>query len=85
MAPGSVTIADWRGLSLRVEEERGTNIAWRIAAKLLKYGKMRIADVGIQGRLVSGAIALEQLKFALAGGSVDVSGSVEKMRPAAAS
>jgi len=73
----SVKIADWRALSLRVEEKRGTNIAWRIAAKLLRYGKMRIADVGIQGRLVSGAIALEQLKFAFAGGSVDVSGSVE--------
>ncbi len=72
-----VKIADWRALSLHVEEKRGTSIAWRITAKLLKYGKMRIADVGIQGRLVSGAIALEQLKFALAGGSVDVSGSVE--------
>ncbi len=74
----SVKIADWRALSLRVEEKRGTNIAWRITAKLLRYSKMRIADVGIQGRLASGAIALEQLKFALAGGSVDISGSVEK-------
>ena len=72
----SVEIADWRALSLRVEEKRGTNIAWRIAATLLKYGKMRIADVGIQGRLASSAITLEQLKFALAGGTVDVSGSV---------
>ncbi|HVR66274.1 MAG TPA: AsmA family protein, partial [Verrucomicrobiae bacterium] len=73
----SVKIADWRNLSLRVEEKRGTNIAWHIAARLLKYGKMRVLDVDTHGRLASGAIALEQLKFALAGGSVDVSGSVK--------
>jgi len=75
----SVKIADWRALSLRVEEKRGTNIAWGIAATLLKYGKMRVADVGIRGRLASGAIDLEQLKFAFAGGSLDASGSVENL------
>ena len=73
----SVKVADWRALPLRVEEERGTNIAWHIAATLLKYGKMRIVDVDSHGRLSSGAIDLEQLKFAMAGGSVDVSGSVK--------
>ena len=75
----SVKIADWRALSLHVEEKRGTNIAWRIAATLLKYGKMRVADVDIRGRLASGAIDLEQLKFAFAGGAVDASGSVENL------
>jgi AsmA family protein len=73
----SVKIDDWRALSLRVEEKRGTNIAWRIAATLLKYDAMRVADVGTRGRLASGAISLEQLKFAFAGGTLDASGSVE--------
>lgn len=73
----SVKIADWRALSLQVDEKRGTNIAWHIAAKQLRYGKMRIAAVDTRGRLAAGTIALEQLEFALAGGSVYVSGSVK--------
>jgi AsmA family protein len=70
---------DWSALSLHLEDRRGTNIAWRIVSTLLKYRKMRIADAGFQGRLASGAISLEQLKFALAGGTLDASGSANNV------
>ena len=45
-SPGTVEISGLaRRCSLHLAEKRGTNIAWGIAAKLLTYAKMRIADV----------------------------------------
>ena len=68
---------DWRALSLHFDEKRGTNIAAHIAAPLLKYRTMRLADAEFRGRLASGAVDLERLKFAFAGGTLDLSGSAE--------
>ena len=75
--PGSSKSADWRTLPLHLEEKRGTNIAWRIAAKLLTYAKMRIADVAFRGHIAGGEMALEQVKLAFAGGSFSGSASVK--------
>ena len=75
--PGSAKSADWRTLPLQLEEKRGTNIAWRLAAKLLTYAKLRIADVAFRGHITGGEMALEQVKLALAGGTFSGSGSVK--------
>jgi uncharacterized protein involved in outer membrane biogenesis len=75
--PGSAKSADWRMLPLQLEEKRGTNIAWRIAAKLLTYAKTRIADVALRGHIAGGEMALEQVKLAFAGGTFNGSASVK--------
>jgi len=75
--PGSPKVADWRTLPLHLEEKRGTNIAWRIAAKLLTYAKTRIADVALRGHLAGGEMALEQVKLAFAGGTFSGAASVK--------
>jgi uncharacterized protein involved in outer membrane biogenesis len=76
---GGAKTDDWSTLSLRSDEKRGTNISTHVAAKILTYGAMRLVDVGFRGRLISGATILEQLKFAYAGGTLDMSGSVENV------
>lgn len=76
---GGAKTGDWGTLSLRSDEKRGTNIAAHLAAKILTYGAMRLVDVGFRGRLISGAASLEQLKFAFAGGTLDMSGKVENV------
>ena len=75
--PGTSKSADWRTLPLHLEEKRGTNIAWGIAAKLLTYAKMRIADVAFRGHIAGGEMALEQVKLAFAGGTFSGSASVK--------
>jgi len=75
--PGSAKSADWRTTPLQLAEKRGTNIAWRLAAKLLTYGKMRIADVAFRGHIAGGELGLEQVKFGYAGGSFSGSASVK--------
>ena len=75
--PGRPKSADWRTLPLHLEEKRGTNIAWRIAAKLLTYAKMRIADVALRGHIAGGEMALEQVKLAFSGGTFNGAGSVK--------
>jgi uncharacterized protein involved in outer membrane biogenesis len=75
--PGGAKTGDWGALSLRSETQRGTNIAAHVAAKLLTYGTLRLADVEFRGGLASGAMSLEQLKFAVASGTLDVSGRAE--------
>jgi uncharacterized protein involved in outer membrane biogenesis len=75
--PGSTKSADWRTLPLQLEAKRGTNIAWRLAAKLLTYAKLRIADVAFRGHITGGEMALEQVKLAFAGGTFSGSASVK--------
>ena len=76
-AGGGAKTGDWGALSLRSETQRGTNIAAHVAAKLLTYGTMRLDNVEFRGGLASGAMSLEQLKFAVASGTLDVSGRAE--------
>ena len=78
--PGSTKTSDWRTVPLQLAEKRGTNIAWRVAARLLTYAKMRIADVAFRGHIVGGELALEQVKLALAGGTFNGSASVKNVR-----
>jgi uncharacterized protein involved in outer membrane biogenesis len=73
------SVSDWTALPLHLEEKRGTNIAWHLVATLLKYGRMRLAAVATQGKLASGAVNLEQLKLALAGGALEIAGSVNNL------
>ena len=75
--PGSAKSTDWRALPLQLEEKRGTNIAWRICAKLLTYAKMRIADFALRGHIAGGEMALEQVKLAFAGGTFSGAASVK--------
>jgi AsmA family protein len=66
---------DFANFSLRLDGRRGTNIDASIKAKRLDYGAMRLAEVAIRTAITSGQIALKQLAFAFAGGTVDASGT----------
>ncbi len=70
---------DWKGFSLHLDDKRGTNIAWRLGARQAVYGKLRVVDLLTQGRLESGLLEVTRLKFALAGGAVDASGSLKNL------
>lgn len=73
--------ADYGALSLELEAKRGTNFDATIAAALLEYRAMRVADFRVRGRLASGELAVERLTFSFAGGTVDASGSARGAGP----
>jgi uncharacterized protein involved in outer membrane biogenesis len=64
-------------ISLRIEPKRGTNFDAQIKARELVFRSMHFADFGIQSRLASGEDTVSKLTFALAGGTLDVSGSAQ--------
>ena len=66
---------DYGAMPLRVEANLGTNFDAQIKAKKLIFRAMRFADFGARGRLSSGQVAVSQLTFAFAGGTLDASGS----------
>ena len=73
--------ADYGALSLDLEQKRGTNFDATLRAAQLEYRAMRFADVGAEARLASGEIAIRRLTFAVAGGTVDASGSARSAKP----
>ncbi len=80
LLPGAGTAStaqkkDFYALSLRLEQNRGTNIDASIDAKQLTYATAHMADVGLHLKLVSGSATLSQLGLAFAGGRIDASGS----------
>jgi uncharacterized protein involved in outer membrane biogenesis len=64
---------DLGAFSLRLDGKRATNIDASIKVKQLDYGPMRLADVAVRAAITADQVALEQLAFAVAGGTVDAS------------
>jgi uncharacterized protein involved in outer membrane biogenesis len=64
-----------KALSLQVERDPAATIDARIAAKRLTYETRHLADVAIALRTRPGEIAVNELSFAFAGGTVAASGS----------
>ena len=52
-----------------------------LKAAQLEYRAMRFADVGAEGRLASGEVAIKRLTFAFAGGTIEASGSARSAAP----
>jgi uncharacterized protein involved in outer membrane biogenesis len=73
-SPNTATLG---ALSLRLDGKRATNIDAAIKAARLDYGAIHIADVALHGVIVAGRIALSQLNFAVAGGTVEGSGTAQ--------
>ena len=61
--------------SLHIESKRGTNFDAQIKARELVFRSMHFADFGAHARLASGEDTVSKLTFALAGGTLDASGS----------
>ena len=62
-------------LSLRVGDQRGTNIDATLAAAQLHYGKLHFANASVEGALTAGRIDLKRASVSLAGGTVELSGA----------
>jgi uncharacterized protein involved in outer membrane biogenesis len=62
-------------VSLPLDENPGTTIDARIAAKRLLYGTVQVDDFAIHASSAPGAISVDQLSFAAASGRVEASGS----------
>ena len=79
-AAGHDTQEDGFGaISLRIEPKRGTNFDAKIKARMLVFRSMHFANFGIQSRLASGEDTVSKLTFALAGGTLDASGSAHSV------
>lgn len=60
----------------------GINLAAKLAADQVKVAAMRFAAVNVDGRLAGGDVSLRTLGFALAGGTINASGSLKQVKAA---
>ena len=76
-APGKVTAATpgLDAVSLRLDPKPGTNVDADVVAQQLTYAKTRIANFSIHMKMLAGQLNLSRLNFALAGGTIDASGT----------
>jgi uncharacterized protein involved in outer membrane biogenesis len=62
--------------SLDLEQKRDAIIDVRVGAQQVAVGKMRLADLKMHARLAPGQATLNQLRFAMAGGTIESSANV---------
>jgi uncharacterized protein involved in outer membrane biogenesis len=67
--------ADYTAVSLRLDPNRGTAIDATVDAKVLTFGKSRIADFGIHAAMKANGASISRLNMAFAGGRIDVTGA----------
>ncbi|MEA2778657.1 MAG: AsmA family protein [Rhodospirillaceae bacterium] len=61
-------------VSLHLAEDMGLDIDGRLHIDQVDYGKMRIADLGLDGAIASGNVDVRELAFPFAAGRVKISG-----------
>ncbi len=68
---------DWKAIALHLPEKTAPAIKADLAAKQLKYGKTVLSGFAFVGSAAPGAIAVERIKFALAGAAFEANATAK--------